>query len=230
MMLSGSQHTERYEQMQSEINRRQVEWWLYRSNQQPISPDLKVIIEMLKNQFLVVGPFGTHFVKENRNSHKPNFYSIPLQHSFNDNVSEFEGVAYVASNADASILLSTIFEYLRIRGNEEAFNELNMTAICVQRASNNNGQSMVVSVKCIEKLKPLCFYEHPQNGRLLMAMEDIRVPEQSAITLYGTHRNPVINPQDMLAKASLFYNEYEFGDTDKHGLSEKLYSFFEKAK
>lgn len=229
MSLLGSQHKERYDEMTSEVNRRVIEWWLYRSGKKPISDELKTIIEMLKNQFLAVGPFGSYFVKENRSNFKPFFYEIPLQYNFvDDHLNDFEGVAYVAPCGDSSILLRTLFDFLRSSNNLEAFADLNLTAVCVQLATNRQGQRMVVAMDCIEDLKPLGFYEHPANGRLLQAFENMDPPEQTALSLYGKRRNSNVSQQEMLRTATNFYNEYEIGDLEKEDLSASLYSFFEK--
>jgi hypothetical protein len=215
--------------MKSEVNRRDVEWWLYRSGKKSISDDLKMIVEMMKNNFLVVGPFGSYFVKENRSNFKPFFYEIPLQYSFvDDHKNDFEGLAYVAPCGDSSILLRTIFDFLRSEANMEAFTDLKLTAICVQHAENQQGQRTVVAVDCIEDLNPLGFYEHPSNGRLLQAFENMDPPEQTAFTLYGKRRNSNASQAETLRNVTNFYNEFEFGDIEKEDLAARLFSYFEK--
>lgn len=227
MSAPGSQHHERYEQMKVEVNRRQVDWWLYRSNKPDIKMGLKDIIEMLKNQFLEVGPFGHHFVKENKRNFKPEFYGIPLQYNFErDDLSDFVAVAYTATCGDSSILLKSVFDYLKSGYGRQAFKELELTAICVQRATNHAGMQMVVAIDCIEKLMPLSFYEHPANGRLLLALENADPPEYSALSLHGKTRPPKMHVQDALSKATVLYNECELGNIEEPELLTALYSLF----
>ncbi len=228
MSLLGSEHKERYEQMQAEVNRREIDWWLFRSNGQYASDDLRMIIEMIKNEFVVVGPFGNHFVKEKKNL-KSDFYGIPLRHSFgNHRDDKFqEGLAYVATNGDISILLASVFDFLRSPVHEVQFNHLGLIAICVQTAVNHEGERRVVAVDCIENLKPLAFYEHPPNGRFIQAMEGFEIPESSALTLGGKHRLANVSHQELMLETTRLYNNFELGDLDKKQLSQKLYSFFD---
>lgn len=227
MSSTGSQHHERYEQMKAEVNRRRVDWWLYRSNKKEVPDELKRIIELLKTQFLEVGPFGHTFVKESPTALKPEFYGIPLQHDFTqEQVSQFTGIAYTATNGDLSILLRTIFDYLRTPYGKEAFEELEFTLVAVSRADNKAGKSMVISMECVEKLKPLSFYEHPSNGRLLLAMENADPPEHSALSFYGNLRQPRVHVHDALDKATKIYNEYELDNVSLPQLLTSLYSIY----
>lgn len=227
MSLVGSEHKERFEQLKEDVNRRDVEWWLFRSNQQEVDDDLKAIVDMIKNEFLVVGPYGHHFVKRDRDNFKDNFYDIPLQHTFADEfINGFEGISYVATSGDASILVKSIYDYLRDEQNLAAFCNLNLMAVCVQLAENQNGDLCVVSMDCVEKLKPMAYYDHPPNGRVLQATENLDPPEYAAISLYGQRRAPKVAIHAVLHEASALYNEYDLGNIDQQQLTEKLYSFF----
>lgn len=227
MSLVGSEHKERFEELQQDVNRRDIEWWLFRSNQQEVNEDLKAIVDMIKNDFLVVGPFGHHFVKRDRDNFKDNFYDIPLQHTFADEfINGFEGLAYVATSGDSSILIKTIFDYLRDHRNHAAFCDLKLMAVCVQLAENNEDEYVVVSMDCIEQLKPMAYYDHPPNGRVLQATENLDPPEYSALSLYGQRRCPNVAIHAAVQEATVFYKEYDLGNIDQQQLTEKLYSFF----
>lgn len=229
MNHSDLQHHDRFEQMKSDVNRRQIDWWFYRPNNKPLDETANAIVEILKTQQLVVGPFGEPFVKKNEESFKDYFYDIPLQHLYlSSKVINFSGVAYVATNEESSILLTTVADYLRINENHKAFMDLELSALCVQTAINNSGQRIVVTMSFISHLTPLAFYEHPANGRLLMAMNGTEYPDQSALVIGGTQVPPTVHVQEAMMQATTLYNNYQLGNIEHPELNSGLLSLFIK--
>lgn len=233
MALVGSEHQERYDQMQKDVNQKEIEFWFHRSgetNETNTAGDLDSIISFLVKDAFKVGPIGPHFVKEQKDKFKGLFYDVPLSHTFvHDEVDNFEALAFVATNSENSVMMKGCFDFLRYPGNDYAFTKLNLGCICIQRATANNGQSIVVGVDCISELKPMAFYEHPANGRVLMAMNGEEVPDRSAFLVYGKRVAPKVHVSTLYMESTNLYNDFEIGNIEKSELSMKLYSFF-KAK
>lgn len=232
MYLADSQHLERFEKMRHDVNSRYSEWWLYRAaTNRQISEDLGHILQMLKKELEVVGPFGAPFLKENQKTFKRDFYGIPLQHTFiKEDENNFEGIAYVATNDMRSVLLKSVFDYLRNEGNQSDFVNMNLTAICVQTAYSTNDEEIVIGVDCFEGLKPLSYYEHPINGRLIMAMGGNEVPEHSALAFHGKRLEAKVPLHQVLMEVNSLYQEYEFNNVSTEEVSAQLYSYFQTQK
>lgn len=227
MSSLDTQHHERYEQMKSDVNRRHVDWWFYLSSKKEIGEDLKGIIKILKDHLLPVGPFGQSFICDGNHGLKPEFYGIPLQFEFADGDGDLF-TAFVATSADASILLKNAAEFLRSDYGYEEFRNLELNAMCVQTATDNNGNKFVVAMDLLANINPLSLYEHPPNGRFLMAMTGSDLPDQSALVMAATRRVPATHIQVALYKATALYNEYELGDIEKEQLTRALYTLFKQ--
>lgn len=220
------QHHDRFEQMKSEVNHRQVDWWYCRPKDMVFDETLEAILDIMQKQ-TTVGPFGSRFIAEGNGHYKPSFYDIPLQYSMvEEKPAKFTGLAYVATNDSSSVLLSTVFDYLRTEEGYSNFLNINLAAICVQTAQNNHGRKMVVQMTCISRITPLTFYEHPSNGRLLMAMGGNLQPEHTALAFGGDVVQPKMHVQETMSQATELYNSYDLGNTEKAELLSSLLSFY----
>lgn len=227
MSSLDSQHHERFEQMKSEVSRRKVDWWFYLPKE--VDSDLKVIVEFLKTQFLHVGPFGKCFISDTADEIKTEFYSMPLDYRFPvSDKDDSHCVAFVATNDSATIILKNIAEYLKTQNGYEAFEKLGMVAMCVQTAENEGHRTMVVAIDVLENIQPIVHYEHPPNGRLLMAMSGNIVPDRSALVMGCSIRQPNCHIQATLNKATIFYNDLERGEYDQNELAALLYTLYQQ--
>lgn len=223
---SDVQHHDRFEQMKSEVNRREIDWWYYRPDSKVFDEGLEAILKIIRQQ-MPVGPFGHRFVTDHQGFYKPSFYDIPLQQVLvKEKQTEFTGVGYVATNDTSSILLSNAFDYLRNKDGYQTFLDTNLAAICVQTAENSQGRKMVVAMNCISKLTPLTYYEHPANGRLLMAMNGSLYPDQTALVLGGDVINAKQNIQETLSQATTLYNLYDIGEIEQPSLVTSLATLY----
>ena len=227
-MLLGSEHKERYDQMEEEINFRSTDFWFMRDPDAPEDDELNFVVDFLLQEFMHVGPFGHSFVKEHQGKWKPSFYGVPLQHLFiHPSTDGFEAMAFVASNPASSVLMKGVFDYLRQLENRVRFNQLGLSVMAVQRARAADGTNqIVVGIDMLSHLEPLSIYEHPMNGRLLMAMQGEEVPDHSVLTVKGKRWPVTGNVHDLYMDASTIYNEYELGEIDKSDLITELFELY----
>lgn len=227
-MLLGSEHMERYNQMEAEINFRTTDFWFMRSPDAPEDEELNYLVGFLLQEFMHVGPFGSHFVREHHGSLKPMFYGMPLQHTFADLHGSYEGLAFVANNPASSVLMKGCFDYLRQPEKRALFQKLGMSVLAVQRARSMNGAApIVVGMDCLLYLSPLSIYEHPTNGRLLMALQGEEVPESCALIVAGARTNPRdVSIHDLYMEASALYNDFEMDELDKSELITELFKLY----
>lgn len=226
-MLLGSEHMERYNQMEAEINFRATDFWFMRSPDAPDDEELNYLVNFLLTEFMHVGPFGAHFVREHHGHLKPMFYGIPLQHVFAELHGSYEGMAFVANNPASSVLMKGCFDYLRQAEKRVLFQKLGMSVIAVQRArSSDDGVPIVVGMDYLRYLSPLSIYEHPTNGRLLMALQGEEVPDSCALLLSGSRIEAPRNIHDLYMEASALYNDHEMGEIDKAQLTTELFKLY----
>lgn len=227
-MLLGSEHKERYEEMDEEINFRSTDFWFMRSPDAPEDEELNQIVSFLLQEFIHVGPFGTQFVKDNALQWKSNFYGVPLQRHYNNPPADgFEAMAFVANNPAASVLMKGIFDYLRDARKRMMFMRLGMSVMAVQRARSSNGESeIVVGMDVLTHLTPLSIYEHPVNGRLLLAMQGEEVPDSSVLTMHGRRMYVGGNIHDSYMEATSLYNDFEMDEIDQRELIVELFRLY----
>lgn len=226
-MLLGSEHQDRYAQMEEDVNFRTTDFWFMRSPEAPQDDELNHVVGFLLQEFMKVGPFGSHFVKEHPGKWNSQFYGVPLQHLFvHPSTDGFDALAFVASNPASSVLMKGCFDYLRQLGNRVQFSQLGLSVMAVQRARSTGGEQIVVSIDCLTNLNPLSIYEHPSNGRLLMAMQGEEVPDVCALTLIGKRQSIVGNIHDVYMDATTLYNELEMDEIEEATLIEELFELY----
>lgn len=226
-MLLGSEHMERYKQMESEINFRTTDFWFMRSPDAPDDEELNYLVSFLLKEFMHVGPFGAHFVREHHGQLKSMFYGIPLQHVFADLLGSYEGMAFVANNPASSVLMKGCFDYLRQDEKRVLFQKLGMSVIAVQRATSSNGEvPIVVGMDYLQYLSPLSIYDHPANGRLLMALQGEEIPDSCALLLAGSRVSASGNIHDLYMEASALYNDHEIGEINESQLTTELFKLY----
>ncbi|BCM95252.1 hypothetical protein [Burkholderia phage FLC6] len=227
-MLLGSEHKERYDDMEGEVNFRSTDFWFMRSPDAPENEELNQLVNFLLQEFIHVGPFGHPFVKDNQSNWKPFFYGVPLQHLFvHPSMDGFEALAFVANNPASSVLMKGVFDYLRQYNKLALFKQLGMSVMAVQRArASHSDMQIVVGIDVLTHLEPLSIYEHPVNGRLLMAMQGEEVPDVSALTMKG--KRMLINGDihDLYMEATTIYNDFEMGDIEERELIVELFQLY----
>lgn len=231
MHLKGSQHEDRFAQMEKTINTRHPEFFFYAVKSESIDEELPLAIDTLTTQMKIVGPFGPHFLKERRTQYKSHLYDIPLQRLFIERDTEnYEAVAFIASNPYASIMLKSIFEYIQYPAYLKSFNAVQLSVACIQTAITPTGQLVVISAEMVDDLKPLAIYEHPPNGRLHMAAMGEEWPDHSALVMYGTKRPLAEGLYKTLSTATSLYNDFEHGNCDRATLSIGINKLFTHPK
>jgi hypothetical protein len=227
-MLLGSEHSDRFDEMVGEVNFRTTDFWFLREPDAPQDEELNLLVDFLLKEFIHVGPFGSHFVKEHQNKWKPLFYSVPLQHLFvHPSTDGFDAMAFVATNPASSVLMKSVFDWLRDIGNRVLFNKLGMSVMAVQRAQSAGGEGrIVVGMDMLTNLEALSIYEHPVNGRLLMAMQGEEVPEVCALTMHGKRACVIGNVHDMYMEATTIYQDFEMNEIDESELICELFELY----
>uniref|UniRef100_A0AAU7PF62 Uncharacterized protein n=1 Tax=Burkholderia phage vB_BgluM-SURPRISE13 TaxID=3159457 RepID=A0AAU7PF62_9VIRU len=227
-MLLGAEHQERFAQMEEDVNFRSTDFWFMRSPEAPEDEELDHLVSFLLQEFIHVGPFGSHFVKEHPGKWKEMFYGVPLQHLFvHPSTDGFEALAFVASNPASSVLMKGCFDFLRQLDKRVLFGQLGMSVMAVQRARAVSSESqIVVGIDMLTNLEPLSIYEHPTNGRLLMAMQGEEVPDHCVLTMKGK-RAPVIgNVHDLYMEATTIYNDFEMDEIGQRELIVELFQLY----
>ncbi|BAQ02730.1 hypothetical protein AVU38_gp202 [Ralstonia phage RSL2] len=227
-MLLGSEHKERYDEMEGEINFRSTDFWFMRSPDAPKDEELNHLVDFLLREFIHVGPFGSTFVKEDQSKWKSHFYGVPLQHLFiHPSTDSFEAMAFVANNSAASVLMKGVFDYLRQYDKLALFKQLGLSVMAVQRArAASSEMQIVVGMDVLTQLEPLSIYEHPVNGRLLMAMQGEEVPDVCALSMKGKRMHVNRNVHDLYMDASSIYNDFEMGDIEERELIVELFQLY----
>lgn len=227
-MLLGSEHQDRYADMEGEVNFRSTDFWFMRSPNAPNDEELNHLVSFLLQEFIHVGPFGSHFIKEHQAKWKPEFYGVPLQHLFvHPSTDGFEAMAFVASNPASSVLMKGCMDYMRNIHNRVLFNELGLSVMAVQRAqSASNAGQIVVGIDCLTNLSPLAIYEHPTNGRLLQAMQGEEVPDVCALAMQGKRLSTDGNVHDLYMEATTIYNDFEMNEIDTSELIVELFKLY----
>ncbi|BDD79496.1 hypothetical protein [Burkholderia phage FLC8] len=227
-MLLGSEHKERYDDMEGEINFRSTDFWFMRSPDAPQDEELSQLVDFLIQEFIHVGPFGHPFVKDNQSNWKSHFYGVPLQHLFiHPSTDSFEALAFVANNPAAGVLMKGVFDYLRQYDKLALFKQLGMSVMAVQRArASHADMQIVVGIDMLTHLEPLSIYEHPVNGRLLMAMQGEEVPDVCALTMKGKRMHVSRNIHDLYMDATSIYTDYEMGDIEERELIVELFQLY----
>lgn len=216
---------ERFYEMKKEVDRRIVDWWF--THQPTNDAELLNIIELMKKQFVQLGPFNHHFVKESHNAFKKNIFDIPLHHCFiEEYTTQFSAIGLFATNGDSSIINRSIFDYFNEEQNVEKFKRINLSVVCVQRANNNHKQSMVTSIDCVSQLIPMAYYDYPPGHRFIEAMNGYVLLEQSLMTFHGHQDKTNIPYQEALMKATNVYNALELGMIEEDELIYQLKHFF----
>jgi hypothetical protein len=119
------------------------------------------------------------------------------------------------------------FDYLRQLHNLVLFKQLGLSVMAVQRArSSGSEQQIVVGIDVLTHLEPLSIYEHPTNGRLLMAMQGEEVPEVCALTMKGKRMHVEGNIHDLYMDATSLYNDFEMNDIDQRELIVELFRLY----
>lgn len=229
MLLPGAQHEDRFAKMEKDINTRHPEMFFFIDRTEKTDTELVSALETLSSQMKVVGPFGPHFLKEKRTQYKTHLYGIPLQRLYIDREEEnYEAVAFISTNPYSSIMLKSVMEYIRYPDNARALKGAKLSLLCIQTADTPNGQTVVISAEYVTDLKPLAVYEHPPNGRLIMASMGEELPDHSSIVMYGSRAQPIDGLFKTLATASSYYNDFVIGNLDRPHLSINLLSLFKE--
>lgn len=229
MSLLGSEQQERFEAMQKDVNRSDVQWWFYRSEAPPNS-DLDSVLSFLSEDALKIGPLGQYNLTDEGRP-KDLFYGIPLRTIWQRAENPHQSyLAFVATNPDAGILMKSVYAYFSQNEMEKQreFRRINFSAVCVQIATTHDGTRVVVAVDAVKNMRCSAFYEHPTNGRLLQAMSGEIVPDQSALVFFGDTQNSVETPLKTNAMLTLAYNEYETGSIEQTDLSLQIFNLFFK--
>lgn len=229
MNIKDSLHAERFEEMKKDVDpSRQSEWFFYRGSESHLGEEMADIFSQLQKQFVNVGPFGYHFTVTTAGVFKDEFYGIPFQYRFTESVGFPNCFAFVATNDHASVQLKTIFDFFFADSSLKEIEQLQMSAICVHTAIDQNKESIVYSVECIEGLMPMAYYAHPANGRFINAISGIVEPDHAALTMVGKRREANAHIGETLLKMTSAYKSYGWGHIDQNELSQVLYGLFYK--
>lgn len=182
MNTLGMDHAHRFDKMKKEVDSRTVHWYFQIARLNDPSLNLfPTMLEGLTSSAIPMGPFPADYFGKD-------CLGVPLvavREDGDELVRDMVDLAFVSTNPHSTNIARFTWDCLKSKpmlpGN--GIHGAYASAMCVQLATNNSGEEVVVAVDRLLIDRHLSYYEHPAGHRLMLAMNGTIVPEQ-AISIY----------------------------------------------